>query len=285
MQEEWQIMADDRLQVGDPDLEGDPQVTLDTSVAHPARVYDYWLGGKDNFAADREAAEQVIAANPTVLHGVRANRAFLARAVRYLAGEAGIRQFLDLGTGLPTADNTHQVAQAIAPDTRIVYVDNDPMVLTYARALLTSAPEGATAYVQADIRDTEKVLAGAAETLDFGKPVAVMALMILQYVPDADDPWGIVGRLLEPLAAGSYLTVSDTVRDIDTQRVTQGTARLNERMGQTRLTLRSRPEFERFFDDLEMVEPGIVPLPEWGAPGSEHPIPCYAGMGRKPARG
>ena len=285
MQEEWQLMADDRLQVGDPNLEGDPQVTLDTSVAHPARVYDYWLGGKDNFAADREAAEQVIAANPTVLHGVRANRAFLARAVRYLAGEAGIRQFLDLGTGLPTADNTHQVAQAIAPDTRIVYVDNDPMVLTYARALLTSAPEGATAYVQADIRDTEKVLAGAAETLDFGKPVAVMALMILQYVPDADDPWGIVGRLLEPLEAGSYLTVSDTVRDIDTQRVTQGTARLNERMGPTRLTLRSRPEFERFFDDLEMVEPGIVPLPEWGAPGSEHPIPCYAGMGRKPARG
>ena len=164
MQEEWQIMADDRLLAGDPNLEGDPQVTLDTSVAHPARVYDYWLGGKDNFAADREAAEQVIAANPTVLHGVRANRAFLARAVRYLAGEAGIRQFLDLGTGLPTADNTHQVAQATAPDTRIVYVDNDPMVLTYARALLTSAPEGATAYVQADIRDTEKVLAGAAET-------------------------------------------------------------------------------------------------------------------------
>ncbi len=275
-------MADDWLHAGDPDQEGVPQATLDTSVAHPARVYDYWLGGKDNFVADREAAEQVIAANPTVLHGVRANRAFLARAVRYLAGEAGIRQFLDLGTGLPTADNTHQVAQAIAPDTRIVYVDNDPMVLTYARALLTSAPEGATAYVQADIRDTEKVLAGAAETLDFGKPVAVMALMILQYVPDEDDPWGIVGRLLEPLAAGSYLTVSDTVRDIDTQRVTQGTARLNERMGQTRLTLRSRPEFERFFDDLEMVEPGIVPLPEWGAPGSEHPIPCYAGMGRKP---
>ena len=285
MREEWQIMADDWLHADEPNQEGDPQVTLDTSVAHPARVYDYWLGGKDNFAADREAAEQVMAANPTVLHGVRANRAFLARAVRYLAAEAGIRQFLDLGTGLPTADNTHQVAQAIAPDTRIVYVDNDPMVLTYARALLTSAPEGATAYVQADIRDTEKVLAGAADTLDFTKPVAVMALMILQYVPDADDPWGIVGRLLEPLEAGSYLTVSDTVRDIDTQRVTQGTARLNERMGRTRLTLRTRGEFELFFDDLEMVEPGVVPLPEWRAPGSEHPVPCYAGMGRKPAPG
>ena len=172
---------------GDSTPEG---VTLDTSVAHPARVYDYWLGGKDNFAADREAAEQVIAANPTVLHGVRANRAFLGRAVRYLAAEAGIRQFLDLGTGLPTAQNTHQVAQEIAPDSRIVYVDNDPIVLAYARALLASAPEGVTAYVPSDIRDTEKVLAGAAQTLDLSRPVAVMALMVLQYIPDGDDPWG-----------------------------------------------------------------------------------------------
>jgi S-adenosyl methyltransferase len=275
-------MAENWPNAGDPDLEEDPQVMLDTSVAHPARVYDYWLGGKDNFAVDREAAKQVIAANPNVLPGVRANRAFLGRAVRYLAGEAGIRQFLDLGTGLPTAENTHQVAQAVAPDARIVYADNDPIVLTYARALLTSTPAGATAYLQADVRDTEKVLADAAETLDFSKPVAVMALMILQYVPDQDDPWGIVRRLLEPLAPGSYLTVSDTVRDIDTSRVTEATARLNQRMGPTRLTLRSRPEFERFFDNLEMVEPGIVPLPEWRAPGSEYPIPCYAGMGRKP---
>ena len=275
-------MAENWPHAGDPDPDDGPQVTLDTSVAHPARVYDYWLGGKDNFAADREAAEQVIAANPNVLPGVRANRAFLGRAVRYLAGEAGIRQFLDLGTGLPTAENTHQVAQAIAPDARIVFVDNDPIVLTYARALLTSTPQGATAYLDADIRDTEKVLAGAAETLDFRKPVAVMALMILQYVPDEDDPWGIVRRLVEPLAPGSYLTVSDTVRDIDTSRVTQATARLNQRMGPTQLTLRSRPEFERFFNNLQMVEPGIVPLPQWRAPGSKDPIPCYAGMGRKP---
>jgi hypothetical protein len=275
-------MAENWPPAGDPDPEEDPQVTLDTSVAHPARVYDYWLGGKDNFAVDREAAEQVIAANPNVLPGVRANRAFLGRAVRYLAGEAGIRQFLDLGTGLPTAENTHQVAQATAPDARIVYADNDPMVLTYARALLTSTPEGATAYLQADIRDTDKVLAAAAETVDFSKPVAVMALMILQYVPDEDDPWSIVRRLLDPLAPGSYLTVSDTVRDIDTGRVTEGTARLNQRMGPTQLTLRSQPEFERFFDNLHIVEPGIVPLPEWRAAGSEYPIPCYAGMGRKP---
>jgi len=275
-------MAENWPHAGDPDPEEDLQVTLDTSVAHPARVYDYWLGGKDNFAADREAAEQVIAANPNVLPGVRANRAFLGRAVRYLAGEAGVRQFLDLGTGLPTAENTHQVAQATAPDARVVYADNDPMVLTYARALLTSTPEGATAYLQADIRDTDDVLAAAAETLDFSQPVAVMALMILQYVPDDDDPWDIVRRLLDPLAPGSYLTVSDTVRDIDTGRVTEGTARLNQRMGPTQLTLRSRPEFERFFSSLEMVEPGIVPLPEWRGPGSEYAIPCYAGMGRKP---
>jgi S-adenosyl methyltransferase len=278
-------MAEGREPANEPNLEGDLQATLDTGVAHPARVYDYWLGGKDHFAVDREAAEQVIAANPAVLPGVRANRAFLGRAVRYLAGEAGIRQFLDLGTGLPTAQNTHQVAQSVAPDARIVYVDNDPMVLAHARALLASSPEGATAYAEADIRDTDAVLAAAAQTLDLGQPVAVMALMVLQYIPDADDPWGIIGRTLAPLAAGSYLTASDTVRDIDTDRVTEGTARLNERMGPIRLTLRTRPDFERFFGGLEMVQPGIVPLPQWRGPGSEHPIPCYAGMGRKPARG
>ena len=276
-------MSEGRTPPSEPDLEEDPPGALDTSVAHPARVYDYWLGGKDNFAVDREAAEQVIAANPNVLPGVRANRAFLGRAVRYLAGEAGIRQFLDLGTGLPTAQNTHQVAQSVAPDARIVYVDNDPMVLAFARALLTGSPAGATAYVEADVRDADKVLAAAAEILDFSQPVAVMALMVLQYIPDADNPWGIVSRMTGPLAPGSYLTVSDTVRDIDTARVTEGTARLNQRMGPTQLTLRTRPDFERFFGGLELVEPGIVPLPDWRGPGSQHPIPCYAGMGRKPA--
>ena len=163
-----------------------------------------------------------------------------------------------------------------------MYVDNDPIVLAYARALLTSAPEGVTAYVPSDIRDTSKVLAGAAETLDLSRPVAVMALMVLQYIPNGDNPWGIVGHMLESLPPGSYLTVSDTVRDIDTGRVTEGTARLNQRMGPTQLTLRTRPDFERFFDGLEMVEPGVVPLPEWHGPGSGYPIPCYAGMGRKP---
>jgi O-methyltransferase involved in polyketide biosynthesis len=272
----------EELPPGDDANPADLLAKLDTGVAHPARVYDYWLGGKDNFVADREAAEQVIAANPYVLPGVRANRAFLQRAVGYLAGEAGIRQFLDLGAGLPTARNTHEVAQESAPGARVVYVDNDPMVLAHARALLRGAAEGTTAYVPADIRDTDTILKGAAETLDLSEPVAVMALMVLQYIPDDDGPWGIVSRLLSRLPAGSHLTVSDTVLDIDTDRVTEGTARLNERMGATQLTLRTRPSFARFFDGLELVAPGIVALPDWRGPGSEYPIPCYAGMARKP---
>src|SRR6266496_4117080 len=157
----------------------DAPAGIDTSVASPARIYDYWLGGKDNFPADREAAEQVIEVFPGIIPGVRANRAFLGRAVRYLAGEAGVRQFLDIGTGLPTANNTHEVAQEVAPESRIVYVDNDPLVLVHARALLTSHPEGETAYIDADVRDPGKILQAAAETLDFSQPVALMLLGIL----------------------------------------------------------------------------------------------------------
>jgi hypothetical protein len=255
---------------------------LDISVAHPARVYDYWLGGKDNFAADREAAEQVIAANPQVLPGVRANRAFLGRAVRYLAGEQGIHQFLDIGTGLPTVDNTHEVAQQTAPESRIVYVDNDPIVLAHARALLTSTREGSTAYVDADLRDTDKVLAGATGTLDFGQPIAVMLLMILQYIPDRDDPWAIVGQLMDSVPAGSYLVVSDTAADIDADVVAESARRYNQRLGAVRQTRRSKDEFTRFFAGLELVEPGVVALPEWQAiaPAGHH-IPAYAAVGRK----
>jgi hypothetical protein len=257
-------------------------VELDTSVAHPARVYDYWLGGKDNFAADREAAEQVIAANPDVLAGVRANRAFLGRAVRYLAGEAGIRQFLDIGTGLPTADNTHEVAQRVAPSCRVVYVDNDPIVLVHARALLTSTPGGATAYVEADLRDTGSVLTGAAATLDFSKPVAVMLLMILQYIPDSEDPWAIVARLLDAVPPGSYLVVSDTAADINAQAVAESARRYNQRLGPVRQTRRTRAEFARFFAGLDLVEPGVVPLPQWRLPvGPGQAIPAYAAVGRK----
>ena len=184
-----------------PVAEPEEPVGFDTSIAHPARVYDYWLGGKDNFEADRIAGSAAAQANPAILTGVRANRAFLARAVGLLTG-AGIRQFLDVGTGLPSADNTHEVAQAAAPESRIVYVDNDPIVLAHARALLSSTPEGATAYIDADARDVDMVLGKAAETLDFSQPVAVMALMVMQYIADADDPHSIISRLVGAVRAG-----------------------------------------------------------------------------------
>ena len=169
---------------------------LDTSVAHPARVYDYWLGGKDNFAADREAAERVLAVAPGLRFRVRANRAFLGRTTRYLAAEAGIRQFLDLGTGIPTAENTHEVAQRVAPDARVVYVDNDPVVLLHAQALLRSTSQGATDYMQADLRDPGLILDRAAALLDFGQPMAVMLLGVLHLISDSEDPWGLVARLM-----------------------------------------------------------------------------------------
>jgi hypothetical protein len=271
-----------RLPTDVPERASEP-LSFDTGVAHPARIYDYWLGGKDNYQADRDTAEQAVAANPNILPGVRANRAFLRRAVQYLAGEAGIRQFLDIGTGLPTADNTHEVAQQIAPESRIVYVDNDPIVLAHARALLTSTPEGATAYIQADARDPGRILAEAAQKLDLSQPVAVMFLMTLQYIPDSDGPHEIVSRVMGAMAPGSYLAISDTTSDIDTQRVSSTTAQLNTQMGGTRLNLRSREEISRYFAGLDLVEPGLVPMPQWRAPAdSAHTIPCYAGVGRKP---
>jgi hypothetical protein len=261
---------------------GDP-LSFDVSVAHPARVYDYWLGGKDNYEADREAAEQVIAANPGVLPGVRANRAFLRRAVEHLVNDIGVRQFLDIGTGLPTADNTHEVAQASAPDARIVYVDNDPIVLAHARALLTSTPEGATAYVHADAREPGKILGEAAGLLDFSQPVAVMALMVLQYIPDDDEPHQIMRAIMEAVPSGSYLVVSDTTRDINTEQVAESSARLNQRMGGTRQTRRSRDEIASFFDGLTFVDPGLVPLPQWRTDAAAQPgVAAYAGVARKP---
>jgi len=265
------------------DPAGPDPASFDTGVAHPARVYNYWLGGKDNYEADRQAAEHAVAANPNILPGVRANRAFLRRAVEYLAGEARIRQFLDIGTGLPTAANTHEVAQAIAPDARIVYVDNDPIVLAHARALLTSTSEGATAYVAADARDADTILAGAAKVLNFSQPIAVMFLMILQYIPDEEQPQQIVTRLMDAMPSGSYLVHSDTTGDIDSERVATATARLNARLGPAQLHRRTREQMAAYFTGLDMVEPGLVFLPEWRAPANPaHMIPCYAGVGRKP---
>ncbi len=263
----------------------DAPPAIDTSVAHPARVYDYWLGGKDNYPADQAAGAAAAQANPAILIGVRANRAFLRRAVQFLAAEAGIRQFLDIGTGLPSANNTHEVAQAVAPLSRVVYVDNDPIVLAHARALLTSTPAGATAYIDADVRDPEKILQAAAQTLDFSQPIAVLTLMIMQYVPDSDDPPGIVARLLDGLASGSYLAVSDTAKDIDAQTVATATGRLNQRMG-AQLTPRTKAQIAAYFSGLEMVEPGLVPLNRWrpgpGDPVLEKDLPTYCGIGRKP---
>jgi len=258
-------------------------VPFDTSVAHIARVYDYWLGGKDNFAADREAAEQAIAANPSVPAGVRANRAFLARAVRYLAAERGIRQFLDLGTGIPTADNTHEVAQSIAPDSRIVYVDNDPVVLLHARSLLTSDPAGTADYVDADVRETGKILSAARRTLDFSRPVAVMTLLVLHLIPDSDDPYGIVSTLMDAMPAGSYLVMTHVAADIEPEAMAEMAKRLN-RLVAEKGTMRDKAGVTRFFDGLELVEPGIVQPQRWRPAG---PVPdvnvtAWCGVARKP---
>ena len=255
---------------------------LDTGIPHPARVYDYFLGGNDNYAADREAGDQVIATQPSVLPAVRANRAFLRRAVRYLAGEAGIRQFLDIGTGLPTNENTHQIAQQIAPQSRIVYVDNDPIVLAHARALLASSPEGATTYIQADARDPEKILREAARTLDFRRPVAVMVLAVMHFIPDSDDPPRIVSRLMDAVVPGSYLTVTEATRDIDTERITQAAGEFNTQRVAAQFIPRTRAEILRYFAGLDLVEPGLVPLPEWRGLGQPAEwIPAYGGVARK----
>ena len=261
----------------------DRPMPFDTGVAHIARVYDCWLGGKDNFAADREAANRALDAYPDMVCSVRANRAFLARVVRLLAREAGIRQFLDIGTGIPTANNTHEVAQAAAPCSRIVYVDNDPIVLTHARALLTSGPEGATSYVDTDLRDTERVLAGAAEVLDFAGPVAVLLIAVLHLIGDEDHPHDIVGRLMAAAAPGSYLALSHVASDIDPEAAAEVARRLNRVVAQQG-TYRSHSEVARFFDGLELIEPGVTAIQHW-RPANDveaaSPTAMWGGVARK----
>ncbi len=263
----------------------DPRGLIDTSVAHQARIYDYWLGGKDNFAVDREAAEQALAAYPGLRRGVRAQRAFLASAVGYLAGQAGIRQFLDIGTGIPTASNTHEVAQAIAPDARVVYVDNDPMVLAHARALLTSTSPGATSYLDADLRDPETILSAASQLLDFRQPIAILLIGVLQLISDDDDPHAIVARFTEAVPAGSWLAIFHPASDIVPDQIGEAARRVNARSANT-TTLRSREQIARFFDGLELLDPGLVQVHRW-RPGSAAPddgeqIAGYAGLARKP---
>ncbi len=260
-----------------------PKPRIDTSVPHSARVWNYWLGGKDHYPVDRAVGDQVMAMFPDITRLARADRAFLGRAVRYLAGEAGIRQFLDIGTGLPTANNTHQVAQAIAPQCRIVYVDNDPLVLVHARALLTSTPEGACDYIDADLRDVDKILAGAAKTLDFTQPVALMLLGIAGQIPDSDRPQSIIKRLLDPLPSGSYLAFSDGINTSET--FTEAVRHYNENSAST-YHPRSPEQITGFFEGLELVEPGVVPLMRWRPEATPFPdpgeVPGICGVGRKP---
>ena len=254
------------------------------SIAHVARVYDYLLGGKDNFAVDREAAEQAMRINPDIVPTARANRAFGARTTGFLVGQAGLRQFLDIGAGMPANNNIHAVAQSIAPESRIVYVDHDPIVLTHARALLSSVPEGVTDYIEADLREPGKILAEAARTLDFSRPVAIMLTAILHLIPDRDDPYDLVSQLVNAVAPGSYVVISHAASDIDTGAMISMANRLNELMAQQAVP-RSHREVVAFFAGLELVEPGLVRIPEWRpASVSESAVRAqmWGAVGRKP---
>ena len=256
---------------------------INLSVAHPARVYDYWLGGKDNFPADREVGDRVIAIVPEILQSVRANRAFLKRAVR-LAAEAGIGQFLDVGSGLPTAENTHEIAKRVAHDAHVVYVDNDPVVATHGRALL--ADSGSTTVVQADVREPGAIL-GHPEVrglIDFDQPVAVLMLGVLHLVADEQDPFGIVARFREVMAPGSFLIFSHLTADSDPKRASEYLAIINRSSGDARAFMRGRDQVERFFDGFELLDPGVVPPDRWRpeTPGAMRHFWLWAGVGRKP---
>jgi hypothetical protein len=261
---------------------------IDTSRPHAARIYDYFLGGKNHFAADRDVAEKSLASIPSGRVGAREQRAFLGRAVRYLAGEAGIRQFLDIGTGLPTADNVHEVAQVIAPSARVVYVDNDPLVLAHARALLTSSAEGRTAYIHADLRSPDAILSSPVVqgVLDFSQPVALMLVGILHFLEDKDEPEAIIATLLDALPPGSYLTASHLNPEHDPEGVAAG-VRAYRAGGVTVQARDSRELAALAFRDLKLVAPGVVSVSEW-RPESPGPRPalaevsCYGGVGYKP---
>jgi hypothetical protein len=257
---------------------------IDTTVPHSARVWNYLLGGKDNFAVDRESGETLLRLFPDFAQVARLQREFLIRAVNYLVSEVGIRQFLDVGTGLPTANNIHEVAQATAPETKVVYVDNDPIVLVHARALLTSAEPGETAYIDADVRDPEVIIAGAAETLDFTQPVALVMLSIVGQVSDLEDPQSIVDKLLAPLASGSYLVLSDGTNT--NPALVEAVSGYNK-VSANSYHLRSPAQIGTFFEGLEVVEPGIVPTPSWRRLDDawDEPSPVVSavcGVARKP---
>jgi hypothetical protein len=236
-------------------------------------MYNYILGGKDHYAADREAVQQALKIWPDMPFTARANRAFLGRAVTYLAADAGVRQFLDIGTGIPTAGNTHEVAQALAPESRVVYADYDPVVLAHARALLTSHEAGATEYIDADLRDTPAILAQARQLLDFTRPVAVTLLAILNAIPDADDPHAIVARIMDAMPSGSYLAISHPGSDLLDHQTLGGIHDIAARTAHQQPGFRSREQVARFFDGMDLVEPGLVRVEEW------RPAPAAADEG------
>jgi hypothetical protein len=254
---------------------------IDTTVPHSARIWNYWLGGKDNYEVDRLAGDQFSGIYPGIVDIARADRAFLGRVIRYVAGEAGVRQFLDVGTGLPTADNTHQVAQRVAPESRIVYVDNDPLVLAHARALLTSSLEGTTSYVDADMSDAEKVLSEAAQWLDLSQPVALTFMGVLGHVVDYDQARSIVNALLDGLPSGSYLSINDSV---NTSEALEEALRVYEASGAVPYRTRTPEQFAGYFERLDLVEPGVVNVDDWrpdpGAPRGPR-IPQLGAVGRK----
>jgi O-methyltransferase involved in polyketide biosynthesis len=274
-------MADDTTAAGD---EGIARVArLRTDVSHSARIWNYWLGGKDHYPVDEEVGDQILGFVPALPRSAVADRAFLSRAVRHLAGQEGIRQFLAIGTGLPTADNTHEVAQRVDPSCRIVYVDNDPLVLTHAHALLTSTREGATDYIEADVQDPEKIIRGAAETLDFDRPVAITMLGILNFVMDTDEAVSIVHRLLDAVPAGSHLVISHPTTEVDGEAMTQAVEYWNSQ-GSALMTLRSRADLSRLFDRVDLLEPGLVSCSRWRPePGTAGPVEVthFGGVGRK----
>jgi O-methyltransferase involved in polyketide biosynthesis len=258
---------------------------LDTNVANAARMWNYWIGGKDNFLADREAGDQVLEAMPALPLVARSLRRFLSTTVDELTA-AGVRQFLDIGTGLPTADNTHDVAQRVAPESRIVYVDHDPVVIRHAQALLTSSPEGKTDYIQADLRDWATISAGAQRTLDFSRPVAVLMIAVVHFILDAEDPHGMVSRIMADLAPGSYLAIAHAASDIEADTAAAMARSYNATASLT-ITPRDGATVARFFDGLEMTGPGLLPLAQWWGPSpaaASDPteMSCYCGIARKP---
>jgi hypothetical protein len=262
---------------------------IDTSVAQPARRYNYWLGGKDHFAVDRASGDEMAEAFPTVRTTAIENRRFLRRATRFLVAEAGVRQFLDIGTGLPTADNTHEVAQAVAPEARVVYVDNDPMVMVHARALLTSTPEGRTAYIEDDLRNPESILGRQElrDTLDLSQPVGLMLVAVLHFIPGAGAAAPIVRTLLDALAPGSYLVATNTTYDLSSPAVVARWEKLVA-TGRVDFWARPRAEFTTLFDGLDLVEPGVVAVSEWRAGDEPQPRPdpgdvaMFGAVGRLP---